>query len=218
MIDTYSLPESVFLFRGLSEEERQITESYVSPPILYKKGDVIYGTHHFQKALGIVLQGSVTVRPPQENGQPLILNRLNTGDVFGVAALFDETASDYVTVLTAATPVYIRYISQENMLALFARFPLVAQNYIVFLSGRIRFLNRKFAAVTGGNAVGRLYEYCLSHQSPDGTLIFPASMTELAQVLNMGRSSLYRALDTLLNEGIVTKRGKKYILMKEGLL
>ena len=216
-ISLFSL-DSVFLFHGLSEEQLQEADRYLSPPVLYKKGDLIYDTHNFQKALGIVISGNITVCPPQGNGQPLILNRLHVGDVFGAAALFDATASDYVTELTAATAVSVRYISQEKMIELLTAFPRITQNYIVFLTGRIRFLNRKFAALTGGNAMRRLYEYCLSHQSDDGIIRFPASMTELAHVLNMGRSSLYRALDTLIDEGIVSKSGKEYTLMKEGLL
>lgn len=212
------LPETLFLFQGLTAEQRQEAYRFISPVVKYKKGDVIYSTHEFQKALGIVLSGSITVCPPQEGGQSFILHRLNVGDVFGAAALFDESVSDYVTDLTAATSVHVCYISQEKMTALFAAFPLTAQNYITFLSGRIRFLNRKFAALTGGNTVARLYEYCLTHQNDDGTVELPASMTELAHVLNMGRSSLYRALEMLLADGIVTKRGKEYTLTKEGSL
>lgn len=209
-----TLPKTIFLFRGLNHEERLRAERYLSPVTTYKKGDVIYNPHHFQKALGIVLSGEISVRPPQEQGRPLIIHRLGSGDVFGAAALFDETASDYVTDLVALSTVCVRYVSQEQMTALFSEFPTVAQNYITFLSGRIRFLNRKFSTLIGKTAVSRLYEYCLTHQTESGTITLPQKMTELARSLNMGRSSLYRALETLLSEDIVSKCGKEYTLSK----
>ena len=209
-----ALPSSLFLFRGLTPQQLERAESYFSAPVCYEKGKTLYSTHQFQKALGVVLSGTVSVRSPQEQGHSVLLNCLGTGDIFGAAAWFEEGTSDYVTDLTALTNVCVRYIRQEQMVSLFAEFPLTAQNYIAFLSGRIRFLNRKLAALTGGSSVSRLYHYCLTHGNSDGTILFPASMTDLARTLNMGRSSLYRSLDTLLAEGIVAKNGKEYILIK----
>ena len=205
---------NLFLFRGLSSSQLKRIDRALPEPVAYKKGDIIYSTHHFQKAVGVILSGTVSVRSPQEQGQPLLLHRLSAGDLFGAAALFDETASEYVTDLTALSDVQVRYISQEQMLSLFGEFPLVAQNYITFLSGRIRFLNRKLAALTNGTAVSRVYHYCLTHQGDDGIVLFPANMTELARALNMGRSSLYRSLDALLLEGILQKNEKTYTLIK----
>lgn len=204
--------ETFFLFRGLDEAALSAIDRELSDAVCYAKGERIYDAHSFRKSLGLVLSGAVLVQSPGEQGRSLIMNRLQPGDVFGAAALFDEEQSDYVTQLTAQEPVCVRFITQEQMNDLFRRFPQTAQNYIRFLSGRVRFLNRKLATLTGGSSVSRLYHYCLSHQQEDGTVAFPHSMTELSRVLNMGRSSLYRSLDTLLLEGIVTRDGKHYRL------
>lgn len=201
-----------FLFRGLDAAALAHVDQRLSPPVCYERGARIYGTHTFQHSLGLVLSGTVLVQSPKEQGRPLVMNRLSAGDVFGAAALFDEAQADYVTDLTALTPVCVRFITQEQMTALFEAFPLTAQNYITFLSGRVRFLNRKLTALTDGSSVSRLYHHFLSHQNEDGTVILPRSMTELSRTLNMGRSSLYRSLDTLLQQGIVVRDGKQYHL------
>ncbi len=202
-----------FLFRGLDGDALRKIDEQLSPAVCYERGERIYDTHTFDRSLGMVLSGTVLVQSPEEQGRPLIMNRLCAGDVFGAAALFDDKQDDYVTDLTTLTPVCVRFITQEQMTALFAAFPQTSQNYIAFLSGRIRFLNRKLAALTGGSSVSRLYHYCLSHQDEHGTVALPRSMTELSRTLNMGRSSLYRALDTLLQQGIVTKDGKQYTII-----
>jgi len=202
-----------FLFSGLSAEDLSAVERELADPVYYPKGTLIYDAHTFRRSLGLILSGTVLVRSNEDTNCPLVMNRLHSGDLFGAAALFEETETDYVTQLMAQEPVTVRFITQEQMSSLFLRFPQTARNYIRFLSGRIRFLNRKLSTLTGGSAVSRLYRYCLSHQHDNGTVLFPKSMTELSRVLNMGRSSLYRALDTLSAEGILIRSGKQYRLI-----
>lgn len=209
-----SLPATFFLMQGMTQTQKEQIDPYFSEPICYQKGETLYSTHCYKKALGVVLSGTVTVRSEKDNGKSVLLRRLLAGDCFGAAALFDDTNSDYVSELVASTDVCVRYITQEQMSTLFALSPLAAQNYITFLSGRIRFLNRKLATLTNGSSISRLYHYCLTHEGEDGTVQFPASMIDLARLLNMGRSSLYRSLDTLLSDGILSKDGKTYILNK----
>ena len=88
----------------------------------------------------------------------------------------------------------------------------VAENYIRFLTDRIRFLNRKITALTDGQSDDRLRRYLLEHGSETGEVELPGSMKELAQMLHMGRSSLYRSLDVLLAEKTVRREGRKLII------
>ena len=208
------LSHRFFLFHQLNDETLALIDRELSDSRRYERGAHIYDTHTFERALGLIESGSVLVSSPDENGHPLLMARLGAGDVFGAAALFDEQQADYVTQLTAESAVCVRFITQEEISSLFVRFPQIAQNYITFLSGRVRFLNRKLSVLTGGPSVNRVYQYFLSHQREDGTIALPPSHTELAQVLNMGRSSLYRSLDTLLAQGIVKKDGKTYTLIQ----
>ena len=210
----HTLSQRCFLFRGLSDSQLEQLADEPAAIRHYEKGDRIYDTHCFERSLGVILSGSVLVCSPDENGHPLVMTRLQADDVFGAAALFDKDGADYVTELTAETAVCVRFITQEQMSGLFVRFPQIAQNYIAFLSDRVRFLNRKLAVLTGGPSVNRVYQYFLSHQQQDGTVALPPSHTELAKVLNMGRSSLYRSIDTLLSQGVVKKNGKTYTLIQ----
>lgn len=202
-----------FLFSGFTPSELADVEPFLSSAVRYEKGTTIFDPVVFHQSLGLVLLGRILVKSASAS-HPLVMNRLTAGDVFGAAALFDPDTSTYVTELTALDTVVIRYITQDNLRRLFERFPKAAQNYIVFLSGRIRFLNRKLAAVTDGSSVNRLYHYFVSNQNDDGIVVIQGSMKELANRLNMGHSSLYRSLNTLLEEHLIEKDGKHYRLLQ----
>ncbi len=195
-----------FLFDGLGEEALHAISERLEPPVTYRRGQVVYNTHTFRRAVGLIVRGSVVVRSSGE----VVINRLHAGEIFGVAALFDSEQDDYVTEIIADEESAVQFIPQELMSQLLAEFPSIAERYIRFLSGRVRFLNRKLSALTIGNTENRLYHYLLSHQDEQGTIQLPDTMTELAKALNMGRSSLYRSLDTLVREGILIKVGKTY--------
>ena len=195
-----------FLFDGLGAEALHAIEQRLEPAVCYRRGQVVYNTDTFRRAVGLIVRGSVVVRSSGE----VVINRLHAGEIFGVAALFDSEQDAYVTEITAAEESAVQFIPQELMSRLLMEFPLIAERYIRFLSDRVRFLNRKLSALTIGNTENRLYHYLLSHQDEQGTIRLPGTMTELAKALNMGRSSLYRALDTLVQEGILIKEGKTY--------
>ncbi len=205
---TTTRPLSVFsLFRNLDDDELRRISLRLEPPVCYRKGDPVYTDTQFRRAIGLIDQGTVLVRSGTHR---VVINRLQAGDLFGAAALFNNEDDAYVTEITAETDTVVRFISQELMSSLLSEFPTLAEAYIRFLSGRVRFLNRKLSALTIGDTESRLYHHLLDHQDEQGVIHLSGTMTELASALNMGRSSLYRSLDTLLQEGILEKQGKSY--------
>ena len=202
-----------FLFSELPQDVCRSMESELEPPVRYTRGEAVYRTHTFRRAIGLILHGSVTVHACGDSDRRMVINRLSAGELFGVAALYDDSDATYVTEITADSDTVVRFIDQDTMSRLMETYPSVARSYIRFLSGRVRFLNRKLSALTDGDAENRLYRYLLAHRDENGTVRLPISMTELANTLNMGRSSLYRSLDALVSEGILQKQGKTYQLL-----
>ncbi len=198
------------LFSGLAEAELSQIAAMLDAPTVYQKGELVYSACSFRRAVGLILCGSVTVMSA-EGEHPTLMNRLSCGAMFGAAALFGAQEM-YVTQITADTTTQILFVSQEQMSSFLRQYPLIAENYICFLSGRIRFLNRKLSVLTAGSAAGRLYQYFLTHRNENGSVTLPCSMVELADVLNIGRSSLYRARDALIAAGFVRQVGKIYYI------
>ena len=91
------------------------------------------------------------------------------------------------------------------MRKLLSDYPVIAVNYISFLSDRIRFLNRRIDAFSAGSAVQKLYEYLAEMTDGEKSVTLSFGMAELARRLKMGRSSLYRSLEVLQENGLVTR-------------
>ena len=200
---------SLFLFKGLSESELDLCRRLaITEEQTYRKGDKIYTPNNSKKALAVVLEGHVRVwqgRVP--------MNDLLVGDVFGVAALF-STGEDYPSTVVAESACRILYIPQETVVRWMKEVPAVAQNYVGFLSDRIRFLNRRLSTLTAGQADGKLWRYLLAHRDENGVVTVTEGMSELAERLDMGRSSLYRSLDSLTQIGKIRRERKKIIILK----
>ena len=198
-----------FLVEGLGEEE---LDKILSDPRCTRaraaKGEVIYSPHDFQRSLGIILSGSAQVTRNE-----LIVSVLEEGDLFGAAALFHQ-ARDYVTTLTARTDCAMLLLPQSLVSASMAQNPRLAENYIRYLSGRIRFLSDKIQELIAGSAEEKLEQYLLSRV--EGNVVhLDCSLTGLAKRLNMSRASLYRAFDALEAGGTLCRRGREIFLSGE---
>lgn len=168
---------------------------------------VIYTPHHFQQALGILLSGTLQVRREQ-----LSVSTLQPGDLFGAAALYSDEA-DYTATLTGETAGRILLLDFSYVHQLLGESPLVRENYLRYLTGRIRFLNQRLHSVAAGDGEGKLARHLLSLQ---GTLDCPA--TELAKRLGMSRATLYRAFQSLESVGAIQRDGRKILILDSNKL
>ena len=197
-----TLLAGTFLFRGAPREAVELART--DPRALRRRaarGEVLYDPRHFQRSLGVVLEGRIQV-----NKGPLIMSVLGPGELFGAAALFNDRP-DYATTLTARTPCALVLLPQDLVEELMGRWPQVGRNYVAYLSGRIRFLSAKIDALTAGPALRKAAQYLLSRQA-GGTAELDCSVTDLAHRLGVSRASLYRALDGLEERGVIARQGR----------
>lgn len=200
--------KDIFLFKGVNESLFDSIE--FSRAVTFNKGEVIYGTNSFKKAIGVILSGKAQAR----NGKgKTLLSVFSAGAVFGAAALFTKD-SCYVSQITAQTTCKVQFIEEDLLEALFKTEPQTAINYISFLSDKIRYLNEKITIFTGESAESRLYSYLIANCDEKGDLPDEMCKKKLADALNMGRTSLYRSLDNLEQKNLIirTKRKVKVLL------
>lgn len=205
-----------FLFRGtgaytaervLSDERCQIVE--------YKKGSVIYDIKSYRRDLGFLLSGDVEVQKPSPDGGSFIMTELGPESVFGAAALFG--AERYVTRLIASKDCRIIFFPKELLLEAMHNDFILAENYMEFLSGRIRFLNDKINAILFTDTESALTRWLFDNteeENGDFYVNLKTSYSRLAELLNMGRASLYRSLCELERRGIIKRDGKRIMIPK----
>ena len=186
--------ETIFYSSPLFKNAKSSTVEYaVKKSILRnaKKGDCLsYG----DEGLFIILEGSATVTGRSKTNT-VILNTLKKGRVFGMASLFGQRC-DTTTVVAKENCLYA-VITRECVEELMKNDIGFTKNYVCFLSDKIRFLNKKISFFTSGSAERKLAAYILSLPTENNTVKLEMSMSRLASSLDIGRASLYRALDSL---------------------
>jgi CRP-like cAMP-binding protein len=173
----------------------------------FEKGEVIYHPNHYERRLGIILDGRVKVSKILDDGQKMIMNVLSEGNLVGGVTLFHDF-SHYVVEITATTDTKLLFISQDALERMFQADYHLARNYISYLSSRIYFLNHKIERFTRPGAERKFLDYLADNvvESNGGhEVCLPYSMKDLAAALNISRASLYRVLDNLEKEGVIQR-------------
>lgn len=199
------------LFAGVSEQTmRALTERY--PPVRVASGLTLENTDRY---LSVLLSGRARILSG-DSGRTVILRTLGPVDVFGAAQLFCRDAEPFSRIETL-TACKIWMLPAEAVREWIHADPVFCENYLSFLSERVRFLNRKICGFTAGSAERRLALW-LSGESEDD-IVLPASLSALSDMLDIGRASLYRAFERLAADGMIEKSGRNIrILDRPALL
>lgn len=159
---------------------------------------VVFSPQRFRRCLAVVLSGQLQVTKGS-----LAVSVLGPGDLFGAAALYNDEP-EFASTITAKGPSVCLMLEQPLVDRLLAEQALIRENYLRYLTGRIRFLSGRLQALAQPGAEGKLARYLLA--GGGGTVTCPA--TELCQRLGISRASLYRAFSALEESGLIAREGK----------
>ena len=181
--------------------------------ITAKKVETIMTENNFSRCLALVLKGRASVSKIGLDGRRTIINRFSEGDVFGMATLFFEE-EEYPSEITAENSLRLAVFPKETIEKAFFEYPDFAKAYVILLSEKIHFLNKKLSAFSEGEAAEKLLRWIKNFSNGENEFFLPCSVSKLAGMLGIGRASVYRAFDTLSERGIIRKDGKKIVILK----
>ncbi len=203
------------LFSVLSETE--LTELVQKSTILtFPTGQPVVAGNH----LTMILSGNTTVTK-NSGDKKIILRMMSAGSVSGVATLFDdrENTGSYdgcgeISVITATKKTEVLAVPADAVSFLIDTNREFRQRYILFLTSRIRFLNDRIRSYVSQGATSRLAQHLLlCDEDQSGNIELPCPASKLADMLGVGRASLYRAFDTLTGSGIIDRKGRKIMIL-----
>jgi len=210
MLDTVKteLLRALPLFKNVKEATLQQALSMAEPCKRVSGGSFLQ-TPESPRALGILLEGKAQIFSA-DTAKSVVLRTLSAPAVFGAASLFlpseqplsrvvAEGSCEYVTLGETA----VAWLLEHDRQFLFS--------YLAFLSDRVRFLNEKIACFTAGSAERRLALWLAADGT--NTMTLPVSLSDLSDMLDIGRASLYRAFDKLTAEGFILKNGREITLV-----
>ncbi len=194
--------KNVALFSGTDESTvRALIADEGTSAAELARGETLCTRDSRNDCLIIILSGKAEVKKGSVS-----MRTLSAGDVTGVSTLFGGDAV-MDTDVTAQTRLSALFIRREAVAAAIKRDPVLAFNYICFLSSRVRFLNGVISRCAGADSVSKLARRLCELAPADGSpFSFNASLA--ASELSMGRATLYRALSELEESGFAEKNGK----------
>ncbi len=203
--------KKLFLFEGLNDEQIQNAVNNFTNAREFKKGEIIYSAEHFSNALCVLLSGKAVAFT--NSGKRICMNNFEIGDCFGAAALFGNDKR-YVSTVSAKTDIKILFITENELKNLFSKYPIIATNYIRFLTRKIRFLNKKLDVLSCATTEDTVYYYLSSVADSDGYVKIPDNMTRLAKTLGLSRASLYRSFDSLERDNVILRENNLIKVIK----
>lgn len=198
-----------FLFEGLSFDDiRRLVLEYPFYELTFDKGDVICSSHCGNDRIGFVRSGGCTVSREHSDGSLTPLNTLCENSSFGILSAFTPE-DDYPTTVISGRQTSIVFIGRDNLVALMKKEPSISFNVARFLADRVVFLNNKIKTFSSGSVMEKLSCYLASECDNRASTSFFLNVKKTAEILNTGRASLYRSLDSLADEGIISFDNKK---------
>ena len=203
------LPELKYnpVFNCSSDE---YVEKYINERTLklldFSPKDTVYSSAAGTPKVGIVVSGIATVSSAS-GGSVSLLRTLSRGDMFGVSNLYAENVP-FPSVISAKSNVTCLFIEANAFKSFIEDDKETLRRYLRLMSNKIVYLNHKITVFTAENTEKKLAVFIYDNQV-DGILDLSYSMCALANMIGVGRASLYRAIDRLTELGLITRNEKR---------
>ena len=191
------------VFNGCEKKDVSLFLQKFGNTISFRRGEII-PLFDAEPRFALILEGSAAIYSEGGNKRAL-LRVASPPDPIGIAGLY--SGLEISTVCEAENDgcvcCFFGLSGFEEIMSSSGG-SVVRQNVLGFLSRRVAFLNSRIACLTGGSAIRRLAAFILANSDASGVFRPDITMKSLSSALDVGRASLYRALDRLTATGAIT--------------
>ncbi len=179
---------------------------------VFQPGETVFAEGGQARRLGVLLTGRAQVHKAAGDAR-VLMSILEPGALLGAASMFLGEATT-VTEVSAMKETQVLFFREDTLKALMRENFALAENYMGYLTSRIRFLTGRIESIGSPTAADKLMNY-LALNATGGALTLPAGYGALAEALCLGRASLYRAMDALEGQGKIRREGKTIYLIQQ---
>ncbi|MCL2097890.1 MAG: Crp/Fnr family transcriptional regulator [Bacteroidales bacterium] len=172
----------------------------------FKKGEWIVRHGDPVLALHILLKGSVKAEMLSESGAVLNIETIHAPRPLAPAFLFAENNQFPVDVV-ALENCEIILIPKDSIIKQLATNETFLKEYMAFASNRAHFLSERLKFLSTKTIKGKLAQYILD-RSKNMVFTLAMSQTALAEYFGVTRPSLSRSLSEMINDEIISLKGK----------
>ena len=169
-----------------------------------ERDSLILSPGQVKDAVYVLCSGSACAYAADTDKQ-VLLRVFTPYEIFGISNLFTE--QPFVTRVIAKTDCTLLVLGKTFLKYLIDYDSKVRYQYISFLAQKTLYLNQKISCLTAGTAEQRL-AFWLDSKAINGIVALDLPMNTLCTMLDIGRASLYRAFDSLEQDGFILKEQK----------
>lgn len=201
--------EKCELFTGISAAKLQtMLPCFAASLRSCQKGDVLKLTGQPQNSIGLVLEGEIHVQQEDHAGNRLIVGIFSPGELFGEVSAFSGLAQWPNTVL-ANRKSHVLFIPIEKISEPCCRsceaHQILIRNMLMIVASKALIMNQRigYLKLKGMREKLATYLFDLYRQQESTGLTLPMNRENLADYLNVSRSSMSRELGRMRDEGLI---------------
>ena len=220
----YPIIKNCALFRGIGEKEfGQLITCLNAQIRTYQEEDYIFLSGDEVNSVGIVLSGMIEIMKENLAGNKHILAFLGPADMFaeGIVCTARRISPVTVRVKENAKILFIPYERVIKSCGNSCEFHIsLIQNMMLVLGEKNVNLNRKLELLTLKGMREKIASYLMNEAGDRGSSMFQIMLnrTELADYLNVSRTSMCRELARMKDDGLIDFYGNSFKIMDKELL
>jgi len=167
-----------------------------------------------------LLRGHLQVIDVTEDGREVGLNFLKPGDYFGEFSIIDDLPRSASVVALETSSIAL--LPKAHAKRLFFGSPTVAEQLLRQMTGRLRSASSFRSLLSIPSAPQRVFALLqdLCREAPGGLIVIDSLPTQhkIAIMVNTSRESVSRAIQVLLQQGIVERDLRRLIVRRPDVL
>lgn len=207
------------LFKDLGSEQLEILGASLQT-LSVVPGKVVIRTGASIEHLYILLSGRLQVFAAIDSDATLELASVLPGEFFGDLAIVDGMPA--INSVVAQKPSLIALLPRADALNLMFRNPLIAERMLKRFAANVRAATKRHAILTLPSAFQRvvalLNQYATT--APGGLVIIEKlpKQQEIASIVNTSRETVSRAIQALVQQGVIEKDVRRLIVRSPDVL
>lgn len=203
------------LFKGLDDDKLIEIEKYLSDVKTYEAKEIIFNTGDEINYFGILLRGQVDLSIEDVFGNKAILSKLTGPALFAESVLIRDVREIPLSVIASQDSEIIFFDYKAYKSSEPASLARVQDNLIRILAGKNLFMRDKLNLLSLPSSRAKILYFLSNEARKRKTKYFKIdfNISELAQFLNLNRSSLSRELSKLKKEGLIDYDNKTFRIL-----
>lgn len=203
------------LFNNLNDLELEEVKNFLSDIKVYTNKTTIFNVGDDINNFGILLSGQVELEVDDDFGNKTILSKLTAPALFAESVLICGVREIPLSVVTSGEAEIIFFDYNSFLAENLKSKEKVKDNLIKILAGKNLFMRDKLNLLTLPTARTKILYYLSNEARKKCSKYFTLdfNITELAQYLNLNRSSLSRELSKLKKEGLIDYHNKTFRIL-----